>query len=468
MAFNTSVLDDAAGAIGMDTVVEDINTLIKNFKDTEITGYASKQGANIKSGIQEIVNTALAGNGAANLISAGPDGIYKITEKSTEVDRDINTALGYIISALPQKDKRYLYAQAAVNGFDPHAFLLQTIVNGTGRTITPSYEKQLSENSGSGSGSGEGTSGMIQRKVAEMYATGEGAPAPQRFSIYAAGSKASLLSYGQNMGPIGYDRSGELGQPMSNVSVAQVLEQGYALRGVGSDTVVFGDQLIKRSQLDGIMYDGSNMHRVVLPAKTANNGRDIIPDFEVIEKIETIVENGKNSGEDESVINRYIQEVCPGAVYDAKIGAVKYPEERSHAFLTFGGIASTKIVDFKPSDYTVSVDELLDEDMPSVKAYIEAGKYGEANHDKNAEERTTSDIKTGWLGIVNPTKRGVKKNLYKANVFIPISDSVMGASLYNPEYGFKTEYTNITGKAIANQQRNYAIEKLNDPTNTNW
>ena len=463
LAFNNGVLDDVSGAIGMDTVLSDVNTIIKNYKETEVTGYAVKQGKNILSGMQEIVNSSLAGNNASTLIATGPDGIYKITEKGTEADKDLKTALNYIISALPQKDKRYLYAQAAVNKFDPHAFLLQTIINGTGRSITPSYEKQASGTSGSGSEGG--ASGLIQGAVPEMYATGEGAPAPQRIPIYTGGSTTALSVYGQNMGPVAYDRSGNLGQAMSNVSVAQLLEQAHGIRQVGTDTVVFGDQVINRNQLDGIMYDGSNMYRVVLPAKTAENGRDVIPDFEVIKKVENVVKNGKEKGEDASVINRYLQEVCPGAIYDESTGLVKYPESRSRAFLTFGGVASSKAIDFTPSDYMASADELLQDDMPSLDAYIEMGQYGSVNHAKNADKRNTSDIGTGFLGL----KRGaIKRNLYKANVYIPISDAVIGASLYNPEYRFKTDYTNITGRDVARQQAMYAQEKLSDPTNTNW
>lgn len=174
--------------------------------------------------------------------------------------------------------------------------------------------------------------------------------------------------------------------PIANL--AQVYEDAYALRSVTSNTVAFGDQLIDRSQLGGLVYDGSDMYRVVLPAKTVN-GKDIVPDFELQKKLDDIIKNAQDQGADASIINRYIQDACPGAIYDEANGQIILPRDKQHVFLTFGASAADNFIEFsKDSEYLVKSD--MNPDI-----YREATQYGYANHKKTDPKRTEGAAEIG-------------------------------------------------------------------------
>ena len=158
LAFNNSILDDIYGAIGMKTIVDYAGDLLKEFKDTEIEGYAVKNKS-IQTGLNEIINGVLSnGNTLSSAIEAGPNGIYKVSEKSTSADTNLDGALSYLINAMPTKYKHTLVARAAVEGLSPEAFLLSMIDSNTGRKLSINYDDTATKAKGmKGSSSSEST-----------------------------------------------------------------------------------------------------------------------------------------------------------------------------------------------------------------------------------------------------------------------------------------------------------------------
>ena len=154
--------------------------------------------------------------------------------------------------------------------------------------------------------------------------------------------------------------SGEngIGDQMSDVSLAYILENAYGIGKISNRSITFGNQVIDPNHLDGIVYDNSEMLRVILPYKLTDKG-EIVPDFDTYKEIEKVVEANKNSPE--SVINRYLQEVLPGTTYDKETKSVRYPEKNSHVFLTFRGVASNLLTPFTPDmNYMVKSDKNKD------------------------------------------------------------------------------------------------------------
>ena len=83
MAFNTGILDNIMSSAGMTSIVNYAKDIIGSFKDTQISGYSSKTSGNINTGMQSIVSALLNGNNLGSLIVTGPDGLYKVSSKST-------------------------------------------------------------------------------------------------------------------------------------------------------------------------------------------------------------------------------------------------------------------------------------------------------------------------------------------------------------------------------------------------
>lgn len=453
MAFQDDILDNLSATVGMKDITDYARALINEFETTTITGYSEKQAAAIRSGLEHIVSGDI-GN-FRGVLQEGPDGVYKISQESTIADTNIEAALNYLVTTLPNTYKNTLNAKASAEGYNPQAMLLQMMMYNTGRKITADYDKQATDERLGRSGSSSGSSAVVQHTLAETYADGENGNPPQRYEIAPEDSTHSLYVYAQNLSSIREDRGGNPGNPIGVTNLAQLFETAYGIRQVTSNTVVFGDQLIDINQIGGIMYDKSDLYRVVMPSKTINGGRDIVPDFELQEKLNKLVE----SEMDPATINRYLQELCPGAIYDAQTQSVELPANRKHAFLTFKGVAADNYVDFdKDSKYLVRSD--ID---PNI--YMNASAYGVANPTKNDIKRTEGSASlNGWF----KTSR-TKNHLYTGNVFLPITSSIAGTMGYNQEYNSRDVYTNITGRAIEhNRSRQISNEFNSGVRSTNW
>ena len=454
-AFESNVLDNLSSAVGMKTITDYARALIKEFGKSSITGYTEKQAGKIREGMAHIVSGDLGDS--ASLVAAGPDGVYKISQEATVVDSNIKAALDYLKTTLPNSYQNILRAKAAAEGYNPEAMLLMMMYANTDRSYKADYDSIASKPSGSGSGSE--SSAQTQHTLAETYADGENGAPPQLLQITPEGSRSSLLVYGQNVGPVLEDRSGNPGNPSGTMNIAQLFEDAYGVRNVTSNTVVFGDQLINPEQLGGLVYNKSDMYRVVLPSKTINGGRDIVPDFELQDRITDIIENGKNSGADAATINRYIQQECPGAKYDPNTGAVELPNNRKHTFLTFGAEAADNYVDFnKDSKYLVKSDSNPD-------VYMMAAKYGKANINGNDLPRVEGSAElNGWF-----KSSRTARHLYTGNVFIPVTSSMSGTMVYNQEWIPKSSYTNITGRTIEHEKQMQVRDEFNSGVRqANW
>lgn len=454
LAYNSSVLDDLTNVVSTEDILGNLRDIINNFKDTEVSGYLGKSKEGIKEGISEIVDGLINGGESTILkaIEAGPDGIYKINSKSTFADQNVESALKFLYQSIPPQHRRSIEAKAVVEGYDPYSYLLTMLVSNTGRKLTADFE----EISNKANGTSGDITGSVQHTLAEGYADGQGLNPPTLLEITPAGSSSRLVRSGSNAGPILVDANGKAGNPIGVASVAQIIESGYGIGKVTRDmTVTFGDQLIDKSQLGGLVYTGSDMYRVVLPAKVSENGRDIIPDFELQQKLDNIVQTAQNSGEDGVAITRLLQQACPGAQYNEQTGGIILPKNRQHVFLTFEALGADNYIDFDgKSPYLTKSDE-------DPKAYQEATKYGYANHEKNDPKRVAGSASSSWFSRD-------RKHLYRGNVFMPITSSIAGAAQYNQEYIPKSAYTNITGRAIESERQAQVRERLSDTGNTNW
>ena len=456
--YNTSIITDVSKSVGMKTISTYLVDLIKKFEQSEVTGYGSKTNSEIASGLKALVNHSdTNGNTIGDLITAGPDGLYKLTQKATIKDAHIDKAINYLVQSLNNDMKHALVAKAAVEGYTPEAYLVELLDIYTGRSITADYDATTSKAASGGDGGSSGS--KIQQTLAESYVTGSNAVPMQMIPIAPNNSKTTLYVPAQNVQSVRLDRSGQPGQPMPIANLRTVIQDSYALGNITNrGTIVFGDQLINDTQLNGLVYTGTDMYRVILPYKVVD-GRHIVPDFELQNKLNDIVENGKNQGADVTTINRYLNQECPGARYNPEIGTIELPNNRKHAFLTFGAQAASNYVDFNTdSDYITKVNE------PNVDIYKNAVQYGYATHGKNDEKSVeASGMGPSWFGL------GTKNKIYEGMVYLPISNNLAGTLGYNQGYVDKEAYTNISGR-YEDHEREMAIrDRMNSGgLPTNW
>ena len=456
--YNTSIITDVSKSVGMKTISTYLIDIIKNFEQSEVTGYGNKINADIASGLKALVNHSdTNGNTIGDLITAGPDGLYKLTQKATIKDAHIDKAINYLVQSLNNDMKHALVAKAAVEGYTPEAYLVELLDIYTGRSITADYDATTSKAASGGDGGSSGS--KIQQTLAESYVTGSNAVPMQMIPIAPNNSKTTLYVPAQNVQSVRLDRSGQPGQPMPIANLRTVIQDSYALGNITNrGTVVFGDQLISDTQLNGLVYTGTDMYRVILPYKVVD-GRHIVPDFELQNKLNDIVENGKNQGADITTINRYLNQECPGARYNPETETIELPNNKKHAFLTFGAQAASNYVDFNTdSDYITKVNE------PNIDVYKNAVQYGYATHGKNDEKSVeASGMGPSLFGL------GTKNKIYEGMVYLPISNDLAGTLGYNQGYVDKEAYTNISGR-YEDHEREMAIQdRMNSGgLPTNW
>ena len=456
--YNTSIITDVSKSVGMKTISTYLIDIIKNFEQSEVTGYGNKINADIASGLKALVNHSdTNGNTIGDLITAGPDGLYKLTQKATIKDAHIDKAINYLVQSLNNDMKHALVAKAAVEGYTPEAYLVELLDIYTGRSITADYDATTSRAASGGDGGSSGS--KIQQTLAESYVTGSNAVPMQMIPIAPNNSKTTLYVPAQNVQSVRLDRSGQPGQPMPIANLRTIIQDSYALGNITNrGTVVFGDQLISDTQLNGLVYTGTDMYRVILPYKVVD-GRHIVPDFELQNKLNDIVENGKNQGADVTTINRYLNQECPGAQYNPETQTIELPNNRKHAFLTFGAQAASNYVDFNTdSDYITKVNE------PNVDVYKNAVQYGYATHGKNDEKSIeASGMGPSWFGL------GTKNKIYEGMVYLPISNDLAGTLGYNQGYVDKEAYTNVSGRYEEHEREMAIQDRMNSGgLPTNW
>ena len=436
----------------MKTISTYLVDLIKKFEQSEVTGYGSKTNSEIASGLKALVDHLdINGNTIGDLITAGPDGLYKLTQKATVKDTNIAKAVSYLIQSLNNDMKHALVAKAAVEGYTPEAYLVELLDIYTGRSIVADYDANTSRVANGGEGGSSGS--KIQQTLAETYVTGSNAVPMQLIPISPSGSRATLYAPAQNVQSVRLDRSGQPGQPMPISNLRTIVQDSYAIGNVTNrGTVVFGDQLINENQLNGLVYTGTDMYRVILPYKVVD-GRHIVPDFELQNKLNDIVENGKNQGADVTTINRYLNQECPGARYNPQTEIIELPNNRKHVFLTFGAQAASNHVDFDTnSEYITKANN------SNVDVYKNAVQYGYATHGKNDKKSTEA---SGIGPAVDPFSWGTSGKIYEGMVYLPISNDLAGTLGYNQGYADKEVYTNIGGRYAEHERELDIQDRIN-------
>ena len=286
LAFNNTILDDLSGVVGMGSVIEGLQNTISKFQATDITGFASKQGTDIKTGMENIINGILSnGNTLQGAIIAGPDGVYKISEKSTYADSHLKEALNYLIRQMPKSHLQLLTAKAAVEGYDPNALLLEMLAANTERTISTTYEDTTTKASGMKGSSAGGNEALTNDTLANEFAKGDLTETTAFISPRATrvSDTAAMAIKAWNGGHMLTDDGN--GVEMNNL--AELMPHVEQLKACNTSTVFFGNQKIDRQDIASIVWDGSSLiKRVALPVKYENG--EMVPDFDLLIKVNEI------------------------------------------------------------------------------------------------------------------------------------------------------------------------------------
>lgn len=420
--FDSSVLNDAAGSIGVNDVTEYVKGIILDFGIRSVSGYTNSEIAQMDESLNR-------------LLANGPRGYYKYKEEAQGEGGPTTQAVEYLYNALPNNMKQLLIAKTAAEGKNPEQYapelLVQMLTNHLDYDVSVDYDSAATASDPKYADAT--TSGKtIERTLPERYVDGNGLGEHRWIQITPEGSSAHLLALGQSAQTI-MNKDGKT--PLPSMTLDQVLTESLGIGGVTrKDSISFGDQLLNTTDYDKVVYDSSTpLYRVLLPYKD-QEGR-IVPDFEAQTKAQQLQDEIEAQGiTDPGYISQLVQDYFNGeAIYDPETNSINFT--KTMPFLTFGAIVSGKTVNFDTnSQYIEHLDR--DEARQYKDLYNNLVKYH--NPYGNGD-------------IINDQGKTRAGQIYMGNIFIPIDNALAGATIYNNDIAPASRYQDMTAQLETNQ-----------------
>ena len=420
--FDSSVLNDAAGSIGVNDVTEYVKGIILDFGTRSVSGYTNSEIAQMDESLNR-------------LLANGPRGYYKYKEEVQAGGGPTTQAVKYLYNALPNNMKQLLIAKTAAEGKNPEQYapelLVQMLTNHLDYNLSADYDSAATASDPKYTD--VTTSGKtVERTLPERYVDGNGLGEHKWIQITPEGSSAHLLALGQSAQTI-MNKDGKT--PLPSMTLYQVLNESLGIGGVTrKDSISFGDQLLNTTDYDKVVYDSSTpLYRVLLPYK--DQGGRIVPDFEAQTKAQQLQDEIEAQGiTDPGYISQLVQDYFNGeAIYDPETNSINFT--KTMPFLTFGVIVSGKTVNFDTnSQYIEHLDR--DEARQYKDLYNNLVKYH--NPYGNGD-------------IVNDQSKTRAGQIYVGNIFIPIDNALAGATIYNNDIAPASRYQDMTAQLETNR-----------------
>lgn len=441
--FGDSIFTTVQNGASIKDVTDQIEKIVSKLgKSTlEQSGYTATQQGQIIKGL-EILNNA-AEHGINFKASMGIDGLYKTTQITENQRNQAKAALQVIYKMLPQNYKALLQFKSG-DAQNPDLGALGIIGGIISSQIDDKYtfkvDRQKDVDAEGKSTKASSSKGMnLSNSLAFLYGKTENqttvfnAGTPYQFECNAHyGSFGNKIQIGDTLNEATTSELAPL------LQWTQASMGGHRLSGEGLSEVVITDPKIRS---------------VELPYKRGTDG-EILPDFSHAEAIHNIQERIKTDQiTDPTQINSLYQEAGMAPLYIQKNGEWVLNADNWQRFAVVAGMAPKG--SFAHSDFEVSDDDILtmatDEQTEQYNTMMNQNvKYG-----KKGREQTDND--SSFFGGLF----GSEPNLFKGEIFIPVSGNPIDATL-NSTTKFKTGLNDATTAQVLWEQTDQAIS--NQPT----
>ena len=276
-AFDKGTLNTTIGnAVSTKQVIDYVNSFFQNLGHKKTSNYFyvdDNNGAKIIKGYQAIKDS---------------DKSYKVTISQQDNKDAIDLTLNSIINNLPPQILNHLSVKAKLHNVTINEILFDMVQS---KSVYEIEEKYSTENKG---GSGSSKSGSKKQlddiDVTGLYAYQTGKGGQNQKVELIPGGKYSLITEGKFYGqPVDAD-----GKPIEATSLRNFIDRGFGTIGNVSNGVYFGNQRIDPTDYDQIMYDGTQLSRVLLPYTKDENGT-IHPNFKLLKNFEQAQEKLKTA-----------------------------------------------------------------------------------------------------------------------------------------------------------------------------
>ncbi len=412
LANHDEILSDLNNTVGIKSIVDYVKQTISSFGTNKSSNKFDKFTVKEKDQIER---------GFEELLSVAPDGIYKVSGKTTVSDQGFSNdenmqfAVNYLYRTLPTNMKNVLRANVASEGGNPNdikdvqSLLVMAITEHTDHSRdfeqSVDYQSDMTKASNVGAGAQE-KEDKLNRE--QMIFAGKQVK-PELITIGASSDHGGIQVLSQRMGNPQDKNGAQLGLG----TVADVITKDPVGNGIMKNSISFGDKILSENDLRRIVYDGiSNYERMYLPIDQqlyVNTGK-IAPDLNAYKKFEKFLEwkNAGNGVSNNSIIMK-LNELNLDLVQN-KDGEWVFRDAKP--FLVLNGYASSKALDFNTNSSWVQHME-RSEGKRIFDLYGRIINYGQAAKSKSTYR---DDFSGGWFGI------GDAGSMYKSAIFMPMLD----------------------------------------------
>ena len=388
LAYRSDILKDAAGAIGMKTISDQLVDVVNKFGTTTRNEYIKNTGEQISQS---------AWDGMQILIGNGPQGYYKATTKSER--ENVQSALSYLWRTLGADGQKRLRAETAINGGDPNKnqydLLMEVLQHHTDYERTVDFDKTATEYEAEKDK--KASEALTPESRTEMIARGYGIP--EKIEIVPrvetpgetqTAITADAINFGQLL-----DKQGDMLNGL--ISLREVLKQDPAFRAqTDAKNITFGNIHLKQGDLDKIVVDTNwnNLSGVYLPYK--EDGAGVVPDFSMIDAYNFVEQKLK---ENPNMIAAEVQKLLkskgidPSKVERVQINGQYVYKLKTQYFLTFSAYGNRDTLK-AIKDNTRYFEHLGEEggvwmrkdalSQFNPKVFNEVTKYGKLDHGKKS------------------------------------------------------------------------------------
>jgi len=423
LAYRQDILNNLSNSVGMESIVNYLKGVIKDFGTKTIEGYTLKNKEQIEDGFR-------------SLLMGGPDGYYKITNKDQGTER----ALEYLYTTLPSNMLHALRVKTAAEGGNPNSktevlnLLGLALAEHTTHSRELAFQKEMTDSLSSGSGSSKKPD---ETELSQLEALANGRIVKGRQMLLSpSDSKIAISAYAQSYGaPV--DKNGNI-VPQTNLQ--QLLDKADFGKIVDKSSIYFGDQKVRDIDINKILWDGtSQVNRVILPFTIERDG-SFKPDFESHTRFEEF-QKFLDDFPDITSIQKLEKAKTLGldVIYDEKTGRYIYNPDSVMSFIVMTGYSSSK---------TMPLDEdsrwlyhLTRPEGREVTDYYDTQiNYGEGFSTKSKKPANEAKSSRGTM--------------YKSTIFMPIPDERLAIYQSNNELVPTSNYRDIYNQAIAKRNQN--------------
>lgn len=385
---DSSLLTIVNKGIGLSKIAEFLNKQASDIgsnKET-IEGYSKVQSNQISQGFEQ-------------LLQGAPDGDYKFTKKTESQKQQIDMALKYISSILPNNMKAVLKAHADIQGTTPDTYIAMLLGSRMKNVSELTFDAVSGKASKDSNGNSKGSSEDIKSNpIMQMIQQRGGVPRTWEIVTKDSNVKMSVDgSYYSQIPKVTDDMSIDAMLTTSGFSGVLDSKQG----------ITFGDQNINPEQLKDIMYSNTGGMIVTLPCKIVNGHKEV--NLGIKKSYEEALEEVDSRGisRQSPEFNKTLGQVLKQKGLDSLLDSKGYPDKTKFAeFLVVEAYATSKV-----------------KGLDTKSQYIEKV----ADPDSQLEQRltralSTNDKKDNYSLDIDYWLYG--DDVYRGTMFIPLTNNL--------------------------------------------